>query len=50
MTTTAPPTPADEPQGPAERHARRFNKPLPSTEIPTTPAGWHARRYPKENR
>ncbi|MCY1656007.1 UNVERIFIED_ORG: hypothetical protein EDC92_1594 [Dietzia maris] len=50
MTTTAPPTPDDEPTGPAAAHARRYGKPTPvDPNTLTGPAAAHARRYPKEN-
>jgi hypothetical protein len=49
MTTTAPPTPDDEPTGPAAAHARRYGKPAPIDPNLTGPAAAHARRYPKEN-
>lgn len=49
MTATETPE-QDEPTGPAEWHARRFGKPMPTTETPSTPAEWHRHIYRKVNR
>lgn len=48
MTTTAPPTPDDEPQGPAAWAAHLYGRPIPTTETPTGPAEWHTKMFPKK--